>query len=141
MRSCIFFYLQAKYVLCDMMSERQKTMQNSFCKKLKDLRNERKWSQEYLAYRLGVSAPSISKIESGITNVTLSSIKQIAVIFELPMVELLRTERDGPNNVLNDASQLVNLKERLCMRETEITILQRKVIELYEELQVNTTLR
>jgi transcriptional regulator with XRE-family HTH domain len=124
-----------------MMSERQKTMQNSFCKKLKDLRHERKWSQEYLAYRLGVSAPSISKIESGITNVTLSSIKQIAVIFELPVVELLRTERDGPNNALNDASQLVNLKKKLCTRETEITILQRKVIELYEELQVNTTLR
>lgn len=125
-------------VLCDMMSDQQKTIQGSFCKKLKDLRHERKWSQEYLAYRMGVSAPSISKIESGITNVTLSSIKQIALIFELPVVELLNTDDQSPNKVLTDISHLIKLKEKLGTRETEIAILQRKIIELYEELQHGT---
>jgi len=51
----------------------------------------------------------------------------------------LNTENDSPNKALTDISQLIKLKEKLGTRETEIAVLQRKIIELYEELQHNIT--
>ncbi|MDB5156198.1 MAG: helix-turn-helix transcriptional regulator [Mucilaginibacter sp.] len=118
------------------MSALKKTVQSSFCKKIKDLRHEREWSQEYLACRMGISAPSISKIEAGITAVTLSNIERLAHIYEVPLTQLLSAEDEIPPKILNGPA-LNELKRKLATRELEILVLQRKVIELYEELQCN----
>ena len=118
------------------MSALQKTVQSSFCKKIKDLRHEREWSQEYLACRMGISAPSISKIEAGITAITLSNIERLAHIYEVPLAQLLSAEDEIPAKILNGPA-LNELKRTLAARESEILVLQRKVIELYEELQCN----
>jgi transcriptional regulator with XRE-family HTH domain len=98
------------------------------------LRHEHGWSQEDIARKLGISIPAFSKIETGITDVNLSRIEQIANIFDVPVVKLLATEEDNieeePQQILIDA-----VRRKIAEREDEINGLQRKVIVLYEELR------
>nr|WP_294946251.1 helix-turn-helix transcriptional regulator [uncultured Mucilaginibacter sp.] len=116
-----------------MMSETIKKKTNkSAGKNIRTLRHERGWSQEDVATRLGISIPAFSKIETGVTDINLSRLEQIANIFEVSVVNLLSLEY-----VEEPSTQDVNLniiQKKLLDRETEITSLQRKVILLYEEL-------
>ena len=116
-----------------MMSETIKKKTNkSAGKNIRTLRHERGWSQEDVATRLGISIPAFSKIETGVTDINLSRLEQIANIFEVSVVNLLSLEY-----VEEPSSQDVSLniiQKKLLDREMEITNLQRKVILLYEEL-------
>lgn len=115
------------------MSETIKKKTNkSAGKNIRTLRHERGWSQEDVANRLGISIPAFSKIETGVTDINLSRLEQIANIFEVSVVNLLSLEY-----VEEPTTQDVNLgiiQKKLVDREAEITTLQRKVILLYEEL-------
>lgn len=116
-----------------MMSETIKKKTNkSAGKNIRTLRHDRGWSQEDVASRLGISIPAFSKIETGVTDINLSRLEQIANIFEVSVVNLLSLEY-----VEEPSTQDVSLniiQKKLLDRETEITNLQRKVILLYEEL-------
>lgn len=105
---------------------------NSVGSNIRTLRHQRGWSQEDVATRLGISIPAFSKIETGITDVNLSRLEQIATIFEISVVQLIGlglTESEKQYSSMNDA------QKKLTERESEIADLQRKVIELYEELR------
>lgn len=52
-------------------------------------REQRKWSQEELAYRTGIHRTYISGVERGIRNPTLSIIEVIANTLEIPVSQLL----------------------------------------------------
>jgi transcriptional regulator with XRE-family HTH domain len=102
-------------------------------KKIRLLRHQKGWSQEEVAKRLDISIPAFSKIETGITDINLSRLEQIAVLFEMSVVQLLtfnETEQD-----LKIANELENVNKKLMDRETEVIDLQKKVIELFEELR------
>ncbi|QXV64921.1 helix-turn-helix transcriptional regulator [Mucilaginibacter sp. 21P] len=102
-------------------------------KKIRLLRHQRGWSQEEVAKRLDISIPAFSKIETGITDINLSRLEQIAVLFEMSVVQLLtynETEQDQKM-----ASELESVNKKLMDRETEVIDLQKKVIELFEELR------
>ena len=116
-----------------MMSETIKKKTNkSAGKNIRTLRHERGWSQEDVANRLGISIPAFSKIETGVTDINLSRLEQIANIFEVSVVNLLSLEYiEEPST--QDLSLSI-IQKKLNDRETEITNLQRKVILLYEEL-------
>jgi transcriptional regulator with XRE-family HTH domain len=101
-------------------------------KNIRAVRHQHNWSQEEVANKLGISIPAFSKIETGITDVNLSRLQQIADIFELSLVHLLSFEE------IQDEYQSVHLheaKKKLMECEIEIVELQRKVIGLYEELR------
>ena len=102
-------------------------------KKIRLLRHQKGWSQEEVAKRLDISIPAFSKIETGITDINLSRLEQIAVLFEMSVVQLLtynETEQDQKM-----ANELENVNKKLMDRETEVIDLQKKVIELFEELR------
>ncbi|RFZ84348.1 XRE family transcriptional regulator [Mucilaginibacter terrenus] len=102
-------------------------------KKIRLLRHQKGWSQEEVAKRLDISIPAFSKIETGITDINLSRLEQIAALFEMSVVQLLtynETEQDQ-----KIASELENVNKKLMDRETEVIDLQKKVIELFEELR------
>ncbi|WP_121247999.1 helix-turn-helix domain-containing protein [Mucilaginibacter phyllosphaerae] len=106
-------------------------------KKIRLLRHQKGWSQEEVAKRLDISIPAFSKIETGITDINLSRLEQIAVLFEMSVVQLLtynETEQDQ-----KIASELENINKKLMDRETEVIDLQKKVIELFEELRHKKT--
>jgi transcriptional regulator with XRE-family HTH domain len=80
---------------------------------------------------LGISIPALSKIETGVTDVNLSRLEQIAHIYEVTLVQLL--------NIYNEQLEPIVLhgdilRKKINDQETEINALQRKVIELYDEL-------
>jgi transcriptional regulator with XRE-family HTH domain len=102
-------------------------------KKIRLLRHQKGWSQEDVAKRLDISIPAFSKIETGITDINLSRLEQIATLFEMGVVQLLtfnETEQDQ-----KFASELETVHKRLNDRESEVIELQKKVIELFEELR------
>ena len=101
-------------------------------KKIRLLRHQKGWSQEDVAKRLDISIPAFSKIETGITDINLSRLEQIANIYELDVVQLLSSDME---EVEQEPSSLSIIQKKLMDRETEIANLQRKVILLYEELR------
>lgn len=99
------------------------------------LRHQKAWSQEDVAKRLDISIPAFSKIETGITDINLSRLEQISNLFEMSVVQLLTfNDMEQEQKFVNEL-ELVNKK--LTDREIEIIELQKKVIELFEELRHN----
>jgi len=102
-------------------------------KKIRLLRHQKGWSQEDVAKRLDISIPAFSKIETGITDVNLSRLEQISSLFEMSVVQLLTfSDAEHDQKVVNE---LEVINKKLMDRETEVIDLQKKVIELFEELR------
>jgi len=102
-------------------------------KKIRLLRHQKGWSQEDVAKQLDISIPAFSKIETGITDINLSRLEQIATLFEMSVVQLL-TYNDTEQQE-KYTSELETLTKKLQERESDVIDLQKKVIELYEELR------
>ena len=115
------------------MTENLKKKTNkSVGKNIRTIRHQRGWSQENVANRLGISIPAFSKIETGVTDINLSRLEQIANIYEVNVINLLSLEAE---HVEPQASNLTIAQKKIADREAEIASLQRKVIMLYEELR------
>ncbi|HEY9534547.1 MAG TPA: helix-turn-helix transcriptional regulator [Mucilaginibacter sp.] len=115
------------------MSDNQKKKTNkSIGQNIRTLRHQRGWSQEDVSNRLGISIPAFSKIETGVTDINLSRLEQIADIYEIDVVHILALDTE---EVDQSPSSLSILQKKLTDRELEIVDLQRKVILLYEELR------
>ena len=102
-------------------------------KKIRLLRHQKGWSQEDVAKQLDISIPAFSKIETGITDINLSRLEQISALFEMTIVQLL-TYND-PEQEIKYASDLEVASKKLQERDSEVIDLQKKVIELYEEIR------
>lgn len=61
-----------------------------FGKRLRQLRNQRGWTQVELAERLGLDRSYIADIERGNRNVSLVNLELIALGFDLTLTELFR---------------------------------------------------
>ncbi|GAB3926509.1 helix-turn-helix domain-containing protein [Mucilaginibacter myungsuensis] len=104
-------------------------------KKIRLLRHQKGWSQEDVAKRLDISIPAFSKIETGITDINLSRLEQISTLFEMSVVQLL-TFSEGEQDQKTQ-NELEAVHKKLMDREAEVIDLQKKVIELFEELRHN----
>jgi transcriptional regulator with XRE-family HTH domain len=104
-------------------------------KNIRTIRHQRGWSQEDVATRLGISIPAFSKIETGVTDINLSRLEQIANIYEVNVVNLISLDA-APMEP--QVSNLNIAQKKILEREMEIANLQRKVILLYEELRNRT---
>lgn len=99
---------------------------------IRNLRHQKGWSQQEIATRLDISIPAFSKIETGITDVNLSRIEQIAAVFGISIIDLMTL--NDPHRQ-NSSALLEILQKKLLGRETEVADLQSKVIGLFEELK------
>lgn len=102
-------------------------------KKIRLLRHQRSWSQEDVAKQLDISIPAFSKIETGITDVNLSRLEQIATLFGMSIVQLLTFNDTEEQEKYNN--EVETLSKKLQEREADVIELQKKVIDLYEELR------
>jgi transcriptional regulator with XRE-family HTH domain len=107
-------------------------------KKIRLLRHQKGWSQEDVAKRLDISIPAFSKIETGITDINLSRLEQISKLFEMTVVQLL-TFNDTEQQE-KYVSELETITKRLQERESEVIELQKKIIDLFEEIRRNKIL-
>ena len=100
---------------------------------IKKLRHRNNWSQGEVAKRLRISIPAFSKIENGITDVNISRLSQIAIVFEISVLQLIAEELD--ETVKIDYEQVNHLKLKISAQQNEINVLQKRVIDLYEEVR------
>jgi transcriptional regulator with XRE-family HTH domain len=106
---------------------------NTIGKNIRQLRQKKSWSQGEVAKRLSISIPAFSKIETGITDINISRLDQIATLFEVSTMDIISKEGENPQS--QNYEEISKLKERLSQREEEIIKLQKKVIDLYEEIR------
>ena len=64
-------------------------VRKKFGKRLRDLREERGWSQEEFADRAGLHRTYVSAVERGIRNPTLSVLEQLANALGLSMAGMV----------------------------------------------------
>ncbi len=106
------------------------------------LRIQKGWEQKEFAKKLNLSTPAVSKIETGVTTITLSRLNQIASVFNLTTVQLLAQhvlpQRNKGNAIERDECADEILK-KIRQREEEIMQIQTKIIQLYEELYKKDT--
>jgi transcriptional regulator with XRE-family HTH domain len=98
---------------------------------IRRLRENNNWSQHVIADRLNISIPAYSKIETGVTDVNLSRLEQIAHVFDIDLAGLFTNE--GVHERISSREH-ERLEKELLESEKEIIQLQRKVIQLYDEL-------
>ena len=79
--------------------------------KIKLLRQSRKWSQEYLAEKLGMSANGYGAIERGDSRITVEKLEELSRLFEVSFGEL---SDDEAANVFNLMGTNLNLGTQNC---------------------------
>ncbi len=91
--------------------------------KLKKIREERHYTQEYIAKKLGISIRAYSKIERGETQLTINRLKEISTILNVSPFELLSDE----------IAKTVPEKQQLIDNEKELTIIESFPIKQHYE--------
>lgn len=99
---------------------------------IRSLRLKYGWSLRDAARRLDISTSALSKIETGITDVNLSRLEQIAHVFDVHLVQLW--ELDFEDATARETNLSI-AKKKVSELESEIAAFQRKVILLYEKLR------
>ncbi len=70
--------------------------------KMRQLRMERRLSQNDLAQAIGLSRTSVVNIEQGRQKILLHTLYDIADVFEVPVTDLLPTHADSEERMLAD---------------------------------------
>lgn len=112
---------------------------NTIGKNIRKLRQGNGWSQGDVAQRLNISIPAFSKIETGITDINISRLNQIAELFEVSTISIIA--KDDEYIQVDHQGEINVLKDKLAFKEDEIIELQKKVIDLYEDLRKNYVLK
>ncbi|MFB9109475.1 helix-turn-helix transcriptional regulator [Flavobacterium gyeonganense] len=61
---------------------------------IKNIRELKNYTQEYMAERLNISQAAYSKIEKGKTEITLLKLQEIATVFEITIEDILQFKND-----------------------------------------------
>jgi transcriptional regulator with XRE-family HTH domain len=91
--------------------------------KIKQIRELKNFTQEYVAQQLGLSTRAYSKIESGETQLTINRLNEISAILEVQPMEVLGFDDKKVFNFYN--SNDINNVKNMNMPE--------KLIQQYEE--------
>ncbi|MCU5430032.1 helix-turn-helix domain-containing protein [Bacillus cereus] len=77
-----------------------------FSERLKEEREKRKWSQSDLAEKIHVSRQSVSKWETGKNYPSIEIIIHLSDLFGITIDELLRSDEELTQKVIEDSKQL-----------------------------------
>jgi transcriptional regulator with XRE-family HTH domain len=102
-------------------------------KNIRQLRHKNNWSQAQVAKQLEISIPAFSKIETGLTDINITRLHQISDLFKVPITAILLKEGENPQSA--NLEELDNLKNKVKKTEEDIIQLQKKLIDLYEEVR------
>lgn len=106
---------------------------NTIGKNIRKLRQLKGWNQSEVAKILEISIPAYSKIETGMTDINITRLAQIAEIFGVLSIDIIAQPTDTPQVFNND--EILDMKDQIALKDAEIIKLQNKAIELYEELR------
>jgi len=108
---------------------------NAISKKIRLLRQQRNWTQGYVAKKMGITTAALSKIEVGDSDLNLSRLNQIAEIFNLALSELIDTDEEKNQQNLN----IARLKTKLAKKDSLVIKLQYEIIRIYEKEKKRTS--
>ncbi|TDS54598.1 helix-turn-helix domain-containing protein [Myroides indicus] len=69
--------------------------------KIRNIRELKNYTQEYMAEQLGMTQAAYSKIENGSTRLTMSKLEDIAKVFEMDVSDLVAYDTQGIFNSFN----------------------------------------
>lgn len=104
--------------------------------KLKKLRLDQKIGQTEVANALGISVAALSKIENGLTDLNISRLAQMATYFQVPMSSIFGEGESSSLISPQTSEEISSLKKKLLEKDAEVNQLQKKVIKLYEKLDL-----
>jgi transcriptional regulator with XRE-family HTH domain len=73
--------------------------------KIRFFREQKKWSQEEMAARLGISTNGYAKLERGESALSFARLKQIATVLEIELTELLNFGEKNVFYITGDNAQ------------------------------------
>ena len=106
--------------------------------KLKQLRELKNFTQEYLATQLGLTTRAYSKIESGATQLTINRLNEISTILGIDPIEALGFDhqnifnsctQEGDNNTIGTTNNIMpemlieQYEKRIHQLESEVMFL------------------
>jgi len=101
-------------------------------KKIKALRTEKNWTQADIAKKLNLTVAAFSKIETQVTDISLSRLEQLASVFDVSLADLLGFSNKLPD--VNESDELKQARETIERQSAKINHLQVYIITLYERL-------
>lgn len=107
--------------------------------KIKQIRELKNFTQEYMAQKLGLSTRAYSKIETGETQLTINRLNEISAIMGVPPMEVLGfDDKQVFNNCTQDGYigiNHINLPEKLIQQYEETIQSLKEQIQLLKLLQ------
>jgi transcriptional regulator with XRE-family HTH domain len=100
---------------------------------IKQLRQKHSWTKTHMADLLGISVPTLSRIEAGRVDICLSRLYQIADVCGVGVLQLF-SRGTQKVEIKSDCSKLKIARKNFVCKETELLNLRRKIIGMHEEL-------
>jgi len=85
-------------------------------KKIKLLRKENSFSQEYIAKELGMSRPTYIQIERGERELTISEARKLASIFSMQLENLLASKKPKKTKIVLGKEKMLEISEEKGIR-------------------------
>jgi transcriptional regulator with XRE-family HTH domain len=104
---------------------------NTIGKRIRTLRQKQGWSQGQVASLLNISIPAFSKIETGITDIKISRLHQIATLFQVTVYDVIGESSD--HSITATTNELNQCKVELADAQREIIKLQKKLISVLDD--------
>lgn len=73
--------------------------------KIRNIRELKNYTQEYMAEQLGMTQAAYSKIENGSTRLTMSKLEDIAKVFEMDVSDLMAYDAQKYFNSFNNVTE------------------------------------
>lgn len=94
----------------------------------------RNWSQEQVAYELGISQAAYSKIESGKTAIKISHLKKLSEIYQEDIVSMVSSANNSLNEITLEEIRNYQKETRRIMEDL-ISELNQNIQKLRESIQ------
>ncbi|MDD3734956.1 MAG: DUF4065 domain-containing protein [Candidatus Pacebacteria bacterium] len=106
-------------------------MAKDLYRKLKALREQYKFSQEYIADKLGLSRQTYMQIEKGERELTISEAKRLASIFGLSLEDFIKDSISGPPKVVLEEEKIKEKKNNIRIIVPRANVEKFKEVLLY----------
>ncbi|MDO7743779.1 MAG: helix-turn-helix domain-containing protein, partial [Pedobacter sp.] len=95
-------------------------------KNIRGLRQKNGWSQDQVAKQLNISIPAFSKIETGLTTINVTRLNQLAKIFDVSVVVIMRKIGKGIDTL--QLKEVAKLRSQILVVNQEVNRLQKLAI-------------
>lgn len=109
-------------------------MKEEIADRIRMARLSKSLSQQNVADELGLTVAAYSNIERGVTDITVSRLRQIAAILEKDMAELLGIDQ---GSMVNDHSLVYDntLSQQLVMLSQQMGVVQARLDKVEEDVR------